>query len=122
MEHRHIKRVVEFTNGHRSEAARLLGITAKLRDRARNPRRYDRRSGVVMLSPVQYQLVRWPTKSFLSYSRADNALPSPATPGATGWVPALRDRVFADHRRFSTEPLRIFLDVRQESWRVELVA
>ncbi len=57
---------------------------------------------------------------FLSYSRRDNAVPDGASPEAVspdarGWVTALRDHILADHRRFSTEPLRIFFDVCPES-------
>jgi len=55
---------------------------------------------------------------FISYARADNA-PRPGDP--KGWVTALRDEILADHRRFSTEPLRIFLDTSEikdmEDWR-----
>lgn len=47
---------------------------------------------------------------FLSYARKDNALPPDAPDGAKGWVTALREHILADHRRFSTEPLRIFFD------------
>ena len=38
---------------------------------------------------------------FISYSRRDDE---------TGWVTGLRDFILADHRRFSSEPMRIFLD------------
>ena len=45
---------------------------------------------------------------FISYSRKDN---EPRNADDTcGWVTALRDEILADHRRFSTEPLRIFFD------------
>ena len=47
---------------------------------------------------------------FLSYSRKDNAVPDDAPAGTKGWVTALRDHILQDHRRFSTEPLRIFFD------------
>lgn len=54
---------------------------------------------------------------FISYARPDDAAPS----GAQGWVTALRQHIFADHRRFSTAPLRIFLDESEirdmEDWR-----
>lgn len=56
---------------------------------------------------------------FLSYARSDNA---PIPPGAPiGWVTALREHILADHRRFSTEPLRIFFDTHHikdmDDWR-----
>ena len=51
-----------------------------------------------------------PYEIFLSYSRKDNTLPPQAPPDAKGWVTALRDHILEDHRRFSTEPLRIFFD------------
>ena len=54
-----------------------------------------------------------PYEIFLSYSRQDNALPPHALPDAKGWVSALRDHILEDHRRFSTEPLRIFFDVSE---------
>jgi hypothetical protein len=54
-----------------------------------------------------------PYEIFISYSRADNAVPPGAPPDTNGWVTALRDHILADHRRFSTEPLRIFLDVSE---------
>ena len=38
---------------------------------------------------------------FISYSRADDA---------DGWVTGLRDFILADHRRFSSDPMRVFLD------------
>ncbi|MGF6939333.1 hypothetical protein OKW41_008495 [Paraburkholderia sp. UCT70] len=45
---------------------------------------------------------------FISYARKDNI----AEPGGqtTGWVTAIRDHIATDHRRFSTEPLRISFD------------
>ncbi|HMO66861.1 MAG TPA: toll/interleukin-1 receptor domain-containing protein, partial [Verrucomicrobiota bacterium] len=51
--------------------------------------------------------------------RKDNG---PQKPGdAKGWVTALRDEILADHRRFSTEPLRIFFDTSEirdmDDWR-----
>lgn len=56
---------------------------------------------------------------FLSYSRRDNQ-PIPVT-AEKGWVTALRDHILEDHRRFSTEPLRIFFDTSQietmDDWR-----
>ncbi|MBI2422952.1 MAG: toll/interleukin-1 receptor domain-containing protein [Candidatus Hydrogenedentes bacterium] len=60
-----------------------------------------------------------PYELFISYSRKDNV---PQKPGdATGWVMALRDEILADHRRFSTEPLRIFFDTEEiesmDDWR-----
>lgn len=48
---------------------------------------------------------------FISYSRRDNA---------KGWVTALHDQILADHRNFSTEPLRIFFDTEirtMDDWR-----
>ncbi|HLG16227.1 MAG TPA: toll/interleukin-1 receptor domain-containing protein [Blastocatellia bacterium] len=54
---------------------------------------------------------------FLSYARRDNL---PAS-GDIGWVTALRDHIIEDHRRFSTEPLRVFLDTTEirdmDDWR-----
>ncbi|MEK6259122.1 MAG: toll/interleukin-1 receptor domain-containing protein [Planctomycetota bacterium] len=47
---------------------------------------------------------------FLSYSRRDNMVSDDAPPETKGWVMALRDHILADHRRFNTEPLRIFFD------------
>lgn len=38
---------------------------------------------------------------FISYSRKDDE---------DGWVTGLRDFILADHRRFSSEPMRVFLD------------
>ncbi len=41
--------------------------------------------------------------------------------GRMGWVTALRDEILADHRRFSTEPLRIVFDSSEirdmDDWR-----
>jgi tetratricopeptide (TPR) repeat protein len=56
---------------------------------------------------------------FISYSRNDNV---PQKSGdARGWVTALHEVILADHQRFSTEPLRIFLDTREirslDDWR-----
>ena len=48
---------------------------------------------------------------FISYARKDNA-PIPAT-YPYGWVTAIRDHVAADHRQFSTAPLRIFFDTHE---------
>lgn len=53
---------------------------------------------------------------FISYARKDDRpnLDGPQEAGAAehnGWVTALHDQILADHRRFTTEPLRIFLDV-----------
>ncbi len=48
-----------------------------------------------------------PHEIFISYSRDDD---EPVRPGESGWVSALRDEILADHRRFSTEPLRVFFD------------
>jgi len=56
---------------------------------------------------------------FISYSRKDNVQQKPGD--AKGWVTALRDEILADHRRFSTEPLRIFFDTEEilsmDDWR-----
>ena len=56
---------------------------------------------------------------FLSYSRQDNLPQQPGDP--KGWVTALRDEILADHRRYSTEPLRIFFDTSEirdmDDWR-----
>ncbi|MBI5383621.1 MAG: toll/interleukin-1 receptor domain-containing protein [Verrucomicrobia bacterium] len=56
---------------------------------------------------------------FISYSRKDNVPRKPGDP--KGWVTALRDEILADHRRFSTEPLRIFFDTEEirdmDDWR-----
>jgi tetratricopeptide (TPR) repeat protein len=55
---------------------------------------------------------------FISYSRKDNVCKRDE---AKGWVTALHDEILADHRRFSTEPLRIFLDTSEikdmDDWR-----
>ena len=48
-----------------------------------------------------------PYEIFISYARRDNQA---AAPGARGWVTALRDKILDDHGRFSTAPLRMFLD------------
>ncbi len=62
-----------------------------------------------------------PYEIFLSYSRHGDELPPQAPPGAQGWVTALRDHILEDHRRFSTEPLRIFFDrseiLDMQDWR-----
>lgn len=60
-----------------------------------------------------------PYELFISYSRQDNV---PRRAGDNrGWVTALRDEILADHRRFSTEPLRIFFDTSviatMDDWR-----
>ena len=56
---------------------------------------------------------------FISYARKDNH-PIPDS-YAQGWVTAIRDHIAADHQRFSTEPLRIFLDTEEihdgDDWR-----
>ncbi|MBX7209925.1 MAG: TIR domain-containing protein [Verrucomicrobiaceae bacterium] len=56
-------------------------------------------------TPTQYDL-------FISYSRKDNA---------SGWVTALKDHIWQDHRKFSTAPLRIFFDTQEikdaDDWR-----
>src|SRR5262249_4649182 len=58
---------------------------------------------------------------FISYSRADNR----ATAGAEGWITRLRDCILQDHRRFSTEPLRIFFDRTDiqdmDDWRMRIL-
>ena len=59
-----------------------------------------------------------PYEIFLSYARKDDV---PAPVEGQGWVAALHDQILADHRRFSTEPLRIFYDTRairdMDDWR-----
>ncbi len=64
-----------------------------------------------------------PNDIFLSYSRKDN-VPVPDT-FPHGWVTAIRDHIFADHRRFSTEPLHIFLDTEEirdmDDWRLRIL-
>jgi len=56
---------------------------------------------------------------FISYSRKDNT-PIPAT-HPRGWVTAIRDHIAADHRQFSTAPLRLFFDTEEirdaDDWR-----
>jgi tetratricopeptide (TPR) repeat protein len=56
---------------------------------------------------------------FISYARKDNC-PIPESL-SDGWVSAIRDHILADHRRFSTAPLRIFLDTGEirdmDDWR-----
>lgn len=48
---------------------------------------------------------------FLSYSRKDNQPTATGPDGEPeGWVSALYRHLLEDHRRFSTEPLRIFFD------------
>ncbi len=64
-----------------------------------------------------------PYELFISYSRKDNL---PQKPGdAKGWVTALHDEILADHRRFSTEPLRIFFDTSEikslDDWRQRML-
>jgi len=58
---------------------------------------------------------------FISYARADNRAPA----GAEGWITQLRDCLLQDHRRFSTEPLRIFFDrtdIRDmDDWRTRIL-
>ena len=55
---------------------------------------------------------------FLSYSRKDN---DPLPGDEFGWVTALHEEILKDHKRFSTEPLRIFLDTSEirdmDDWR-----
>jgi tetratricopeptide (TPR) repeat protein len=55
---------------------------------------------------------------FVSYARKDDV---PVPGEKQGWVQALCDQILADHRRFSTEPLRIFYDTREirdmDDWR-----
>ena len=66
-----------------------------------------------------------PYEIFLSYSRKDNTLPPQAPPDAKGWVTALRDHILEDHRRFSTEPLRIFFDAFEirdmDDWQLRIL-
>ena len=48
-----------------------------------------------------------PHEIFISYAHADNK-PQPGE--TTGWVTALYKEILNDHRKYSTEPLRIFFD------------
>ena len=63
---------------------------------------------------------------FISYSRRDDAVAGDTPPGTGGFITALRDYILRDHRRFSTEPLRIFFDqtdIRDlEDWRHRILA
>ena len=63
-----------------------------------------------------------PFEIFISYSRKDN---QPIHKDEAGWVDTLRDHILADHRRFSTEPLRIFLDTSEihalDDWRLRIL-
>jgi hypothetical protein len=56
---------------------------------------------------------------FLSYARKDNR-PIPAT-FPCGWVTAIFEHILADHRQFSTAPLRICFDPQEiadaDDWR-----
>lgn len=67
------------------------------------------RDGVAVVGGQQFEL-------FISYARAD----------AGGWVTALRDVILADHRRFSSEPLRVFFDrdaiADGDDWRHRILA
>jgi tetratricopeptide (TPR) repeat protein len=45
---------------------------------------------------------------FISYARRDN---EPCEPDGLRWITVLRDELVRDHRRFSTEPLKIFFDL-----------
>ena len=60
---------------------------------------------------------------FISYARRDNA-PIPAT-FPHGWVTAIRDHILADHRQFSTAPLRLFFDTSEitdmNDWRFRIL-
>ena len=63
-------------------------------------------------APLTYEI-------FISYSREDDKPPHAGD--SNGWVTALRDEILVDHRRFSTEPLRIFFDTDEirgmDDWR-----
>ncbi|MEM7455656.1 MAG: toll/interleukin-1 receptor domain-containing protein [Planctomycetota bacterium] len=48
---------------------------------------------------------------FISYSRKDD---EPQAGAETGWVTALHNLIIEDHRKFSTEPLRVFFDQNGE--------
>jgi hypothetical protein len=60
---------------------------------------------------------------FIRYARKDNR-PIPET-DPHGWVTGLRDHILADHRRFSTEPLRILFDSEEikdmDDWRQRML-
>jgi hypothetical protein len=60
---------------------------------------------------------------FISYARKDN-VPTPAT-HPHGWVTAIRDHIAADHRKFSTAPLRLFLETQEiknaDDWRFRIL-
>lgn len=66
-----------------------------------------------------------PFEIYISYSRRDNEVPPDAPPGAKGWVTALVDQILADHRGFSTQPLRIFFDTEEirdmDDWRLRIL-
>lgn len=49
---------------------------------------------------------------FISYARVNNEPIPKEYPH--GWVTALRDYILADQRRFTAEPLRIFLESVQQ--------
>jgi len=56
---------------------------------------------------------------FISYARRENQPIPEAFPA--GWVTAIRDHIAADHRKFSTAPLRLFFDTEEirdlDDWR-----
>src|SRR5215813_1631111 len=58
---------------------------------------------------------------FISYARKDNR---PLAEGER-WITQLRDCILQDHRRFSTEPLRIFFDTSDirdmDDWRARIL-
>lgn len=64
-----------------------------------------------------------PYDIFISYARKDNEPVEHST--TQGWVTAIRDHILADHRRFSTEPLRIFFDLDEikdmDDWRLRIL-
>ena len=61
---------------------------------------------------------------YISYSRRDN-VPGQGT-DSRGWITAIRDQIVEDHRRFSTEPLRILFDQGDihgmDDWRHRILA
>ena len=60
---------------------------------------------------------------FISYARRNNAPILDAFPH--GWVAAIRDHILADHRQFSTAPLRLFFDTSAikdaDDWRFRIL-
>src|SRR5690349_11017798 len=60
---------------------------------------------------------------FVSYSRRDNT--PRAAEDEEGWVSGLCRELLLDHRRFSTEPLKVFLDTQAissfDDWREKIL-